>query len=122
MSEELKPCPFCDSKNVKLCNYLESSFWGDCFHCGAQGSRRANGGVAVSVWNTRPSPWISVEDRLPEESKTCFIYLPSVNKHTAFKGFCDDLNNIWHTKLKSHARTNKVTHWMPIPELPSEPS
>ena len=67
-------------------------------------------------WQAKQSPWISVEERLPESDekvlagcwcKDYFKYL-SVGKYLAnIKGWVDDVDN-----------TMNVTHWMPIPNLP----
>lgn len=64
------------------------------------------------------SPWISVEDRLPQHEgeylcmvKGCgirirkFIIWPSQNRQ------------VW---VSNGSETKKVTHWMPLPELPEE--
>ncbi len=56
MSEPLKPCPHCGEK---------TNLWSEekvyCEICGARGPEESSG----FAWNTRPSAWVSVEDRLP---------------------------------------------------------
>ena len=67
--------------------------------------------------------WISVEDRLPEVGERVLITcLSAISKGqvvniTRYEGanWRDGYNGI--KVLSSH-----VTHWMPLPELPGEPS
>ena len=57
------------------------------------------------------SKWVSVEDRLPTEKRDYLVYTP---KSTYYK-----VNpNAWHGN--GWATANNVTHWMPLPEPPSE--
>jgi len=55
--------------------------------------------------------WHDVNDILPAQGQYCYVYIPSVNTKTTFKGWYRAGNKVWHTTLKSHASTNKVTHW-----------
>lgn len=68
MSEELKPCPFCESKRVK---YVKNSFMAsdvavECqeVDCGGQSSYCLDEEQAAEYWNHRP-----VEDALRAELK-----------------------------------------------------
>jgi len=123
---ELKPCPFCGSKNTTL-DYFEISCpqeLGTLVLCGDCGSYST-----VDRWNTRPIEdalnariaeleaarrWIPVGERLPEENQQILstdgkeFYL---DYYARWEGkdnppcFCDGLS--W-----------AVTHWMPLPEPP----
>ena len=74
------------------------------------------------------SPWISVEDDLPCNHSvlvltynnrpflTLFVYVITDNIHTLF--LCNmkkSDSNIW---IWNYSTKDKITHWMPIPELP----
>ena len=76
------------------------------------------------------SPWISVNDDLPCNHSdlvltynnrpflTRFVYVITDNIHTLF--LCNmkkSDNNIW---IWNYSSKDKITHWMPIPELPKE--
>lgn len=73
------------------------------------------------------SPWISVEDRLPEEFQIVFVHMEggstdsAIYTNGAFErslqlkfGMIDDGYTIisWQQKFKSN-----ITHWMPIPQI-----
>jgi hypothetical protein len=86
-------------------------------------------GHTVSVWKKdldaaptiNPHKWISVEDRLPEENADVLIYRG---------GFIGDLMNVytykghneWEDEYGYWSRTDDegITHWMPLPEPPTE--
>ena len=62
--------------------------------------------------------WISVDDRLPEEKANCIVYY----KHA----YCDN-DDYWEIGICFYDGEKfqinpayKVTHWMPLPELPKE--
>ena len=92
--------------------------------------------VAGAKWadNNPPSPWISVEDRLPEMrsddnpfSERVYVrYVQTVNgKKSIFYEF-DELQYvclssgkiIGHEWCRHQNKYCRVTHWMPIPKLP----
>jgi len=50
MTTRLKPCPWCDSDRVRVCNEA----WVECFAYGAHGPIRASTAPAVASWNERP--------------------------------------------------------------------
>lgn len=50
--EELKPCPFCGSKSVTVCELYPSSY-ARCLACGAEGSLRSSYDEAAAAWNRR---------------------------------------------------------------------
>lgn len=49
---ELKPCPFCGSKDVTVYELYPSSY-ARCRVCGAEGSLRDSHDEAVAAWNRR---------------------------------------------------------------------
>lgn len=62
--------------------------------------------------------WISVDDRLPEEKANCIVYY----QHA----YCDN-DGCWAIGICFYDGEKfqlnpayKVTHWMPLPELPKE--
>ena len=61
--------------------------------------------------------WHDVNNTLPDQGQYCYLYIPSVNTQTTFRGWYN--GEVWHTTLKSHTFTNKVTHWqvMTLPTL-----
>lgn len=52
MTEKLKPCPFCGSKSVTVCELYPSSY-ARCRACGAEGSLRDSHDEAAAAWNRR---------------------------------------------------------------------
>lgn len=52
MTEKLKPCPFCGSKSVTVCELYPSSY-ARCRACGAEGSLCSSRDEAAAVWNRR---------------------------------------------------------------------
>lgn len=69
----------------------------------------------------QPSPWISVEDRLPEPEKNVIIL--DKRKHIDIDFLTDDGEDgyyWWKSDDTIWCDDDKITHWMPIPELPKE--
>ena len=55
---ELKPCPFCVSKNIV--DHGEKNTWINCINCGAEGPLRGDDlwetkADAIEAWNRRAS-------------------------------------------------------------------
>lgn len=56
---ELKPCPFCGSKNTACSFYtthtegMEDHYYIGCKNCGANGSRGKSEEEAIEAWNRR---------------------------------------------------------------------
>lgn len=67
----------------------------------------------------KPMEWISVEDRLPEEGEVVFVYC-----HGNRIDFCPYIGE-WPLIIvnweERRARV-AVTHWMPLPEPPTDKS
>ncbi len=51
LSEELKPCPFCGEKDIRLIDKIFPT----CSECGAT-QNNVIGGVAIGLWNQRVTP------------------------------------------------------------------
>lgn len=63
--EEVKPCPFCGSADIALCNTHTAAYWMECQDCGAQvdghsyasldddESHLASARSALEAWNHR---------------------------------------------------------------------
>jgi hypothetical protein len=59
--------------------------------------------------------WISVKDRLPENICPVLVALEGLN--IAFHGWYQD-EKWWKVGAGSRPYTQKVTHWMPLPQPP----
>lgn len=72
------------------------------------------------------SEWISVNDRYPDVKQVCLLYTPCdglvcVGYYNG-KGRSDNRHK-WKliTAMRStQTLTKKVSHWMPIPQIPDE--
>ncbi len=75
------------------------------------------------------SEWISVKDRMPDVEESVIAYSKTVDR--VFVGYydleysfrTDSIEPMWYldgARGRSYAFTAKVTHWMPLPELPKE--
>jgi len=63
--EEVKPCPFCGSRDIAICNTHSALYWMECQNCGAQVDGKNYGDrnddeshleaarSALSTWNHR---------------------------------------------------------------------
>jgi Protein of unknown function (DUF551)/Restriction alleviation protein Lar len=117
---ELKPCPFCgyhdedvvifDKENHQYPYRLECP----SVKCITNTYYRKKKD-AINDWNTRHSPWISVEDRLPENEEYVFVYQNY-----------DDFGLTGRIRVTNY-KFNKwdgpgfarITHWMLLPVLPA---
>lgn len=75
----------------------------------------------------QPSPWISVEERLPEPEKEVIIL--NKRKHIYIDFLTDNGEDGYYWWKSDKAilckddgiiHWNEITHWMPIPQLPKE--
>lgn len=73
--------------------------------------------------------WISVKDRLPEESaiylvvvKEKYVFESQWNYHVdAASNYGDYIDDYWDTFIDwDEGQEVHVTHWMPLPKLPKE--
>jgi hypothetical protein len=97
--------------------------------CDAQGmgkddiracSWHAAGMVDFAGWILGQTGWISVEDRLPEESGRYWCYVKDINElgTSYFQWNC-----CYHAKEKRFTDSTltdgeNITHWMPLPPAP----
>lgn len=81
----------------------------------------ANWKGTLVVGDDMPSPWISVEERLPEPEKEVIVL--DKRKHTDIDFLTDDGEGgyyWWKSEDAIFCENDEITHWMPIPELPKE--
>ena len=96
-------------KEVDPDNYVSRK--SDCmedFQCGAQ-------------WQAKQSPWISVEDRLPEGNTGVFFTVEwnDIHKVGYFVGLYYE-DGQWESERRiflPNSSLVRVTHWMPIPNF-----
>ena len=85
--------------------------------------------IAGAQWQSKQSPWISVEDRMPETNRSILI---KTDHGAIFNGEYNDDHKTWYwmdgvlietldgvpsyTSMCSIQEDWKVTHWMEIPE------
>lgn len=85
-----------------------------------------NSFLAGAEWQAKQSPWISVEDRLPEDGLIDPIAWNVTNSVVALtsNGNAIVTKRRWNCTLKtwewkgSHTFVNSIVKWMPIPESP----
>lgn len=65
----------------------------------------------------KQSGWISVDERLPEESGTYITYHDHGNCGVIYYNASIHLWNVYYHEDKQNA-IRSVTHWMPLPEPP----
>lgn len=84
--------------------------------------------VGVSWADENPkSPWISVEERLPEINRNSYsdIVLTIDENQNIVVAFYSFYRREWirvegKENIDDSISQNDITHWMPIPELPKE--
>ena len=96
------------------CNGHNTAF--DCCECGADEFKE--GFISGAEWQSKQSPWISVNERLPEPNKEVLLYDKNPIRHYVIgwlrkdKGYNKGmwaLSNGW-------IEDKDITHWMPIDE------
>lgn len=76
--------------------------------------------IQGAEWQAKQSPWINVNERLPEENTGVFFVVEWKDLH---KGYFVGLyygNGQWesdHRIFLPDASLGRITHWMPIPEV-----
>ena len=63
--------------------------------------------------------WISVEDRLPETFGRYLVHIESISGYEPRKN-CVFIEYFLGEWIFTGWEYNRVTHWMPLPELPKE--
>lgn len=70
--------------------------------------------------------WISVEERLPENNANVLVYAIGNNEHSviAMTSYTHNMYGFniegWRAPWQYFFHEYKITHWMPLPELPKE--
>ena len=130
MSELLLPCPFCGTKDLDYCSYYE--MWRvECRNpsCEIEGSLEPSKEKATESWNRRASPWINVEERLPEKDDDCLLVVEirgnrvvETGYYSKKYGFHISHEDSYHEDdgYKDWDNSFRITYWMPVPEPPSE--
>ena len=82
----------------------------DCCECGADEFKE--GFITGADWQARQSPWISVEERLPEKNTV-------VLTRGAYGFLICQLSSLgeWETGANVNKERLGITHWMPIPSF-----
>ena len=133
---ELLPCPFC-GEPVLWREYGDGSgnilhFDNDCSMAERMPFFFISYALAVAFWNRRASPWISVEERLPEKNTEVLAWV-EVDERVE-KGFPEFLRYYWGMKRIADIvpwrsmwdnsvldeSYFKVVAWMPLPKPPKE--
>ena len=111
-------------KDRKEVFYAELEF--DCPECGTQldpvidcRTFPATGGAGLTLFK---SPWISVEDRLPEGYADVLTYSPRDEWQVFNVGLLDEDAPLDRCLafLFQDDESRIVTHWMPLPDPPKE--
>lgn len=99
---------------------------GFCWHderCGECGHFNGEGLVELSEslyayirqLEAQAQRWISVEDRLPEESEDVLVFCR--NDNITWNTIAHRVRTLW---WRSGVPIESITHWMPLPEPPEE--
>ena len=136
MSEELKPClcggkvRWCSEGNPDPIEDHDGCHYIKCDSCGLIAEYGGHKDIdnaetleemrklEAEIWNTRASPWISVEERLPEIGMACIIYTSDhINElHITGAVWCGDF---FYDQDHETGELEDVTHWMLSPEPPT---
>jgi len=123
---EINQCPFCGYTtpnwiNIPTEQKITKAVF--CEQCKAYGPRNTDEAKAIAAWNAAGAGWISVEDRLPDpeayylaygQTRSIFNTLrPSGPEMCYF-----DEDGYW--LVGNNYYLENVTHWMPLPNPPSE--
>lgn len=124
MHDVLRPCPFCGSreevKPLKTDN--EMRYIIECQSCFGSTGIHADPQRAIDTWNRRVADWVSVEDRLPGETKWVLAYADEAIDCVGYEP--DNGFSHWHPNRGSNVRVEDITHWRPLtnpPPLPTPP-
>lgn len=120
MSEELKPCAHCGGEAE--CDQQGCTYFVFCTKCGVSTDTDYIKDVVVENWNTRPSPWISVEDRSPKEEGQVWICYKKTGY--TYGGYYKPIYKLWQIFDPCGGWSNidpksPPSHWQPI-ELPNK--
>jgi hypothetical protein len=109
---KLLACPFCGADPVLQENTVGS--WVQCSACNASTETTLTGLGARAAWNRRAyvsSGWIPVSERLPEGDASVF----ASGIHSTNGSQWREIVSAGFVRRSSHF----ITHWMPLPTVPS---
>jgi Lar family restriction alleviation protein len=120
------PCPFCGSGRVHLeetestHTYNKTFYHYACDKCGGRTAYKDTEALAIEDWNKRgvapDSPWVSVEDQLPEVGVFVIAWHPLWRRSRIVR-FGEPIPEQWDLELQGEWKD--PTHWMPPPAPPS---
>lgn len=125
--DEPKKCPFCGGEPfLEDSQRKEEIYVMQCTECFGEGPIGWTKAEAIAAWNHRASPWVAVEDGLPEKTGE-YLVLPHI-KHCPTLWYQDgwywyDENEDTISETIGHWKDEPIptiTHWMPIPPLPEQ--
>lgn len=98
----------CGERNYcEHCNGKNTAF--DCCECGADEFKE--GFIAGAEWHANQSPWISVEERLPEEGQEVIVLYEYVSTFMVQTSFYHKEYEVWCFG------DSKIIAWMSIPSF-----
>lgn len=116
-----RPCAHCDGNDLSIETYAlggnEYIFEIECLWCKTTWRTVLSFGegdtAGIKKWNRRASPWVRVEDGLPESDDFMAVMDGTETWKRAFYYEGDWWN-------EDEMPVEDVTHWMPIPKLTEE--
>lgn len=124
--EKLKPCPFCggkaeyqqfaNPKHYYRVRCIDCHCCTDGFRLNASDNPEENKAANATVWNNRRNNWISVEERLPDNSDMVLIVCDydDGKRRVGFGYIMRSRNIVWQGGVDQ--KLEYVTHWQPLPE------
>lgn len=112
---DLLPCPFCGSSRVKFYR-LTGMYEAACSDCRCTTGIECTKEAAAAAWNTRASGWIPCEERMPDAPGIHVMVTDGVHIMESLYEVID--GEILWLDNSLDLRFGKVTHWMPLPEMP----
>ena len=115
---DLLPCPFCGGEVSELRKPTQPAGIATCGSCHAA--------APIEAWNSRPSPWIPVEERLPEPNVCVLAVSPNTlqgGHYPANAAYWQDDgygDPAWRESAYGAVLTVAPTHWMPLPAPPTK--
>lgn len=114
-------CATCEYRNVS------DKFWGKfCFDVltDRAADRIEKQDAEIKALRDKVPEWIPVSERLPEPEKMVLLIVSGKIKNISFVDAYDlgefDTDEGWILEMWPEWKDHKVTHWMPLPELPEE--